>query len=136
MSQGFLGANPGTTVKDALEPELHDAAVVASVTGSWVEVNFPMEVVAVAEVGAVTGTGVTVDIEVQGADDASGTNLVSYGKFDTITESDDNEDRVLSISAFKRYVRVDIVAAGTSPSAAVRVVLRPKDWERGNTRSA
>lgn len=136
MAQSFLGANPGTTVKDALEPELLDTTVSADVSSvTWVEVNFPMEVVAVAELGAIDAGVTGLDIEVVGADDNSGTNQVSYGKFDSITGSDDNEERVLAVSAFKRYMGVLVDHTG-SGNAVVRVVLRPKDYWRGNTRTA
>lgn len=137
MPQAFLGSNPGTNIKDALEPELNDStAETASDTGAWTEVNFPGEVVAVVDVGAVTGTSVTVDIEVEGADDDSGTNAVSLGKFDTITDASDDEVRILALRGWKRFMRADIVVAGTSPSAVVPVVLRPKDYLQGDGATA
>lgn len=136
MSQAFLGANPGTVVQDALEPELLDATVSADITSvTWVEVNFPGCVAVVAELGAIADTVTGLDIEVVGADDDSGTNQVSFGRFSAIDGADDGQARVLVVEAYKPYmgVLVDYTGSGNAP---VRVVLRPKEWWLGNTRTA
>jgi len=136
MAQAFLGANPGTTVKDTLEPELFDGTVSADVSSAtWVEVNFPACVAVVAELGAIDAGVTGLDIEVIGADDKQGTNQVSYGRFAAIDGSDDNQERVLVADVFKPYMAVLVDHSG-SGSAAVRVVVRPKDYWQGNTRTA
>ncbi len=136
MPQAFLGANPGTTVEDFLEPELYDAVATADVTVTWVQVNFPCDVAVVAELGTIV-VGVTgLDIEVVGADDASATNLVSYGRFAPINGTDDADtERVLVAAVFKPFLGVTIDHTGTG-NAPVKVVVRPKDFWQGNTRTA
>ncbi len=137
MPQAFLGSNPGTTIEDASEPELQDdTAVTTSATGAWVEVNYAWDAVAVVDIGAVTGTSVLIDIEVQGADDAAALNLVSFGKFDTIDESSDGEKRVLHLGGLKAFMRVDVVVAGSTPSGVIPVHIRPAGHWQGNTISA
>lgn len=136
MAQAFLGANPGTTVKDVLEPELLDDTVSADIsTPTWVEVNFPACVAVVAELGAIDAGVTGLDIEVVGADDDSGTNQVSYGRFAAIDGDSDNQERVLLADVFKPFMAVLVDHTGTG-DAAVRVVLRPKDYWQGNTRTA
>ena len=113
-----------------------DATVSADVSSvTWVEVNFPGRVVAVAELGAIDAGVTGLNIEVVGADDDSGTNQVSMGRFATIDGADDNQDRHLALAGWKRWmgVLVDHVGSG---NAAVRVVLRPQDDQVGNARTA
>ncbi len=136
MPQGFLGVNPGTQIEDALEPVLHASTVTADVTVVWVAVNFPATVVVVAELGTIVAGVTALDIEVEGADDASATNLVSYGRFGPINGTDDADtDRVLTVDVFKPYLGVTIDHTGTG-DAPVKIVVRPKDWRQGNTRTA
>jgi len=137
MPQSFLGVNPGTTVKDALEPALMSAETVnnETTTGSWVEVNFPADLVAVMELGA-QAASVDLDVEIQGADDTSGTNLVSYGHFDSVDANDDNEDRFLSVQVYKPYVRAVAIEAGSADAVIDKVTLRPSSHWLGNTRTA
>lgn len=136
MPQAFLGANPGTTVKDALEPELLDATINNETTdGTPVQVNFPGRVIVVAEVGAIAATG-ALDVEVQGADNqAFDQGVVSYGHFDTITDADDSDVRVLAVHAWKPWMRAS-GTNGVAVDAAVRVVVRPGDWQVGDARTA
>jgi hypothetical protein len=137
MPQAYLGANPGTTIEDALEPELlDDASVSADVTVTWVAVNFPATVVVVTTLGTIAAGVTNFEIEVEGADDTSATNLVSYGRFAPIDGSDDDETRVLTVDVFKPYMGVTIDYEGTGAVEDVKIVVRPKDWQQGNTRTA
>ena len=135
MPQGFLGVNPGTTIRDFIEPELHNSTVTADVTVVWVQVNFPATVAVLAELGVID-VGVTgLDIEVLGADDASATNQVSYGRFAPIAGTNDDEDRVLTVDVFKPFMGVTIDHTGAG-NAAVVVGVVPKDYWQGNLRTA
>ena len=136
MAQSFLGPNPGTVVVDALEVELLDGSVSNDVTVvAWKEVNFPACVAVVAELGTIADTVNALDIEVVGADDDSGTNLVSYGRFAPIDGSDDGQVRVMVADVYKRFMGVRVDHEGTG-SAQVRVVVRPKTWGLGDKRTA
>lgn len=137
MAQAFLGPNSGSLVRDALAPELvNEAALAASQDDAWVQVDFIGPVAWHAVTGAVTGTSVVCDIEIQGADDNSGTNTVSYGRFGTITEADDSETRVLETTVFKKWVRASTVVAGTTPVIPVVVTGRQIHDRRSDARSA
>lgn len=137
MAQSFLGPNSGSLVRDALAPVLvNEAALAASQDDAWVEVQRVGAVAWFAETGTVTGTSVVCDIEIQGADDASGTNLVSYGKFATITEADDDAVRVLETMVFKPYVRASTVVSGTTPVIPVTVKGRQIHDRRSDARTA
>ena len=127
---------PGTFVADALAPELFDGTEQTSSTdGSWVEVSRP-EVVAVwADTATMGGTGVTVDIEIEAADDASGTNAHVVGKFDTLTEASDDELHTIIVESYKPYMRARSVIAGTSPSSYVTVTVRDKDYHQSSARA-
>ncbi len=135
MPQAFLGANPGTTVEDALEPELYDATATGDVTVTWVAVNFPATVCVVATLGTVGASVTGADIEVVGADDTSATNIVSYGRFAPIDEADDDQVRVLTVDVFKPFMGITLDHTGTG-DVPVKIVVRPKDWQLGNTRTA
>ena len=135
MPQAFLGVNPGTTVRDTLEPELHNSTVTADVAVAWVEVNFPCTVAVLVELGVID-VGVTgLDIEVVGADDGAALNQVSYGRFAVIDGTNDDEDRVLTVDVFKAFMGVIIDHTGTG-NAAVEVNVIPKDYNQGNLRTA
>ncbi len=135
MPQAFLGVNPGTTVRDALEPELHNSTVTADVTVVWVQVNFPATVAVLAELGVIDAGVTGLDIEVVGADDAAALNQVSYGRFAVIDGTNDDEDRYLTVDVFKPFMGVIIDHTGTG-NAALEVNVIPKDHFQGNLRTA
>lgn len=137
MAQAFLGPNSGSLVRDALAPELvNETALAASQDDAWVEVQRVGPVAWFAVTGTVTGTSVVCDIEIQGADDNVGTNTVSYGKFDTITEADDAATRVLETNVFKPWVRASTVISGTTPVIPVVVTGRQIHDRRSDARTA
>jgi hypothetical protein len=135
MPQGPLISNPGTNVKDALEPVLHNSTITGDVTATWVEVNFPGHVVVVAELGTIDAGVTGLDIRVVGADDGSGTNQVELGRFAAITGASDNQVRTLAVRGWKRYMAVIVDHSGTG-NAVTKVVVRPKDWRQSNTATA
>ncbi len=107
MAQATRTPGPGTTIEDANAAVLAaTAAVTADVAVTWVQVDRPCDVAVVATLGVVD-VGVTgFDIEVLGADDSSGTNPVSYGRFDTIAGAITAETRYLDVTAYKSYMGV------------------------------
>lgn len=136
MPQSFLGPNPGTVIRDAAEPVILNQTLTANVNGSWVPVDRPGKVVAVAELGSITGTGVSVALTLEGADDASGGNIVRHGRFANIDNASSNQVRVLAVHAYKPFMRVAATVSGTSPSVPVKVVLRPQDYWQGDKKTA
>ncbi len=137
MAQATRTPGPGTTIEDALAAELQAVGNVSGdVTGSWVQVDRPAHVAVVATLGTIASGVTGVDIEVQGADDNSGTNTVSYGRFDTIGASDDDTTRYLEAVVHKSYMRVVIDHSGTgNASVGVKVHGIPHKG-RSNTRTA
>lgn len=138
MPQSFLGVNPGTTIKDELAATLLNDEEVdgATVTGDWIEVNFPGEVVAELKLGDMAASTV-LTVEIQGSDtgESGGTNVVSYGGFDSMGEDDDGQTRFRDLQIYKRWVRaVAIESAGDADSVTVK--LRPKTFGLTNTRTA
>ena len=83
------------------------------------------------DTGTVTGSGVTCDIVVEGASDSGfTTDVVQYGQFGTIDESDD--DIVLGLTTYidSRYLRVNATIAGSSPSIPLVVSAREPHYKR------
>lgn len=131
MAQSTLTQGPGTLVRDALALELLDSTLAAEATTNpnagdgWVDAQWPVEVAVYAVTGTVTGTGVTCDIAIQAADLADGTGLVTLGKFATLTEASDDVTKVLRISpSGKKFLRAQVVTAGTTPSVPLVVTVR------------
>ncbi|HEX7099348.1 MAG TPA: hypothetical protein VF377_08895 [Acidimicrobiia bacterium] len=140
MSQAFLGANPGTVVTDALAPTLMEAETVngETTTGAWVEVGFPGDCVVVLELGSMAAAA-SLDVEIQGSDDGddvSPEGLVSFGHFDTVGGSDDNEVRILDIQCYKRYVRAVATESGAADAVVSKITLAPPQFRMGNERTA
>mgnify|MGYP003655427658 FL=1 len=105
MAQATRTPGPGTTIEDANATELiASSAKAANVTASWKQVDRPGHVVAVATFGAISSDITQADIEIIGADDSSGTNPVSYGRFDTVAHTDDNKVVYLEAVIHKPYL--------------------------------
>ena len=114
MAQATRTPGPGTTIEDANAVELIAVAdKSANVTASWKQVDRPGHVVVVTTLGAIGNSVTGFDIEIQGADDSSGTNPVSYGFFDKITGSSDNETRYLEMVVHKPYMAAVATYAGS-----------------------
>lgn len=115
MAQATRTPGPGTTIEDANAVELIAAASSksANVSASWKQVDRPGHVVVVTTLGAIGNSVTGFDIEIQGADDSSGTNPVSYGFFDKITGSSDNETRYLEMVVHKPYMAAVATYAGS-----------------------
>jgi len=135
MAQATLTPGPGTVVQDALEPVLHNAVVTTTSNGAWVEVAFPEKVQAVVTLGVIDAGVTAFDILVQGADDAGGTNTVTYGRMGAITGASDGQTRQMPTNILKRYVRVGFVQAGAG-NVNVYATLRPFNWKWNNTSTA
>jgi len=138
MPQAFLGSNPGTSVRDVLEVELHESTVSGdvAVSGNWKEVNFPMTVAVLLELGAIAAGVTGLDIEVVGADDTAALNQVSYGRFAAINGTNDDEDRVLTVDVYKPFMGVIIDYTGSGDAVVDTIAVIPKDYRQGNTRTA
>jgi hypothetical protein len=134
----LLTRGVGTWVKDTEAVELADGSnITATGTGSWVEALYPGVVIVEATTGTCTGTSVVCDVEIQAADDSSGTNPVSLGTFATIDEDSDDETRVLVVELLgKPYVRYSATVAGSTPVVPLTIVLRDKDYHQSDARTA
>lgn len=128
---------PGTLATDALAPELYDATVSADVAGSTaVEVAWPAECRFKLVAGTIDAGVTGLDVEVQGSDDSTfASGVVSYGRFDSITGSDDADVRYLQARVYKRYCRVVVDHTGTGDAPITVTVVEPHD-HRVSTDSA
>ena len=134
MAQATRTTGPGTLIRDALAPVLKATGdVSADETGSWVQVDRPCEVQVILELGTIAAGVTGFDVEIQGADDSSGTNTVSYGRFATLTGADDNETRVLHASVYKPYMRSVIDHSGSGACGTTIKVRQPHDRKTDST---
>lgn len=124
----------GTLVRDALDPQLHDGTAITSATtttGDGQYVGFPGHVQVEAVYGTITGSSVTVDINVQGSWQSDfSSDVVDYGWFDTVDENDDGETKALDVYADVPYLRAVIVTAGTVTSVPVTITVRERHLDR------
>lgn len=117
---------PGSYATDALAPNLLTGATLnaAGTTNSTaVDLDRPGCVRFRLVTGTVTGTTPTLSVELQGCDSSnfSSTPVVSYGRFASVGDEDD-ETRYLSAEVHHQYLRAVVVAGGTSPSFAGSVL--------------
>jgi hypothetical protein len=132
----------GSHVKDTLALALRATAAAAitsatTTTGAWVEAGYPKGAVVEMVTGTMTGAGVTSDVEIQGADDGSATNLVSYGRFAQVGETEDDLTVYLEVpDARKRYMRAVIVTAGTVTNVDPVIVVRDSAYKAKSARTA
>lgn len=134
----LLDPGAGTVVRDAKAATILTLTTASSdqTATAWTAVPFTWEHSVFLDVGAVTGTSVVCDVQVEAADDSSGTNSVVLGKFATVDENDDNTSRVLEVSNSKQYMRAIAYISGTTPSVTATVKVREKHDRRSDTRTA
>ena len=78
--------------------------------GMWAEVNF----------GAITGTGVTAAVKLQESETQGGAYTdISGGAFAVKDETGDNTHETINFTRTKRWVRMTITGAGTTPAILV-----------------
>lgn len=93
--------------------------------------------VLLATSGPITGTSVTVDISLQESDDKSTWADISGHSGSTYRFTDTGDNRLilakLRLHGRKKYIRAQIITAGTTPSAAITVlfVLVKKQYSVG-----
>lgn len=135
MAQASLNPGVGNFVADALAPQLADGSnVTATSNGTWTKVDRPWPVAVVLETGTVTGTG-TVDVSIEAADDASGTNSVVLGAFAQLDGTSDDLERILVSETHKPYMRAVFTVGGT-PTAPITITVRDKDFHLSEGRTA
>lgn len=135
MAQASLNPGVGTYVKDALAPQLADGSTVSTTSnGAWTAVERPWDVAVVMATGTVTGTG-SVEVAIEAADDASGTNSVVVGAFGTVAATDDDQERILVSSTHKPYMRAVYTVTGTVGLPAV-IDVRDADFNLSEGRTA
>jgi hypothetical protein len=109
---------PGTVVRDALAPNLAVGATLnaaGTTNGTVVDLGEMHEVQIELATATVTGTGPTLNVELQGSDSPTfATGNVSYGRFAQVGD-EDNIRRQLQVFISKRYIRAVVVVAGTTP---------------------
>tara|TARA_B100000287_G_scaffold303643_1_gene286799 strand:- start:732 stop:1142 length:411 start_codon:yes stop_codon:yes gene_type:complete len=114
MAQATRTVGPGTIINDANAPTLQATGnVSADTTGSWVQVDRPCDVQIEMALGTIGGSVTGFDVEIQGADDSSGTNTVSYGRFDTVAHTDDDTTRRMAAHVYKPYMRAVMDHSGS-----------------------
>lgn len=121
---------PGTQVTDAFAPVLADDDYdVGETAEDWVAVRHPADVGVELVTDTIdTHATITIDVEIQGADDDQGTNPVSYGRFSNIAHGDNGIRRLLNARIYKPYARAVVTVADpgsegvTEATLAVRLV--------------
>ena len=139
MAQATRTVGPGTTIRDAKTASnviLAQGNVSANTTtaASSLQVDRPCLVNVELVVGTVAAGVTAFEIEVFGSDASNGTgNVVSYGRFQDITNADDNTTRVLAAQVYKPYMHVVMTHSG-SGNANVGVFVRtPYDRRTDST---
>lgn len=136
MAQASLTPGPGTFVEDALAPVLADGTNIdATAAQGWVAVDRPWDCVVVLEPGTIAGTSGTVDVEIQAADDDSGTNAVTLGSFAQLDQDDDGVERILVVSTHKPYMQAVVTIGGDAETPAV-ITVRDKTYHQADDRTA
>lgn len=123
MAQASRTPAPGTVIQDADGPVLLSAAAIATGSGSWVSLGGrPQKVAFKLVTSAIAGGPGTLEVKIEGADDASGTNPVVLGVFEELTEADDSETKYLRLAGvFKPYARATQTEAGTDITGTITV---------------
>lgn len=129
---------PGTLVHDAAIPALSSGTFTTTTNGAWVstgQVNVKRIRLQVA--GAVTGTTPTLDVAIQAADDGSGTNTVTLGRFSQSTAVVASPGKFIDVDGQKPFMRAVLTITGTTPSfGGVTVSVEEERYLRTNTDTA
>ena len=139
MAQATRTVGPGTTIRDAKTASnviLAQGNVSADTTtaSSSLQVDRPCMVNVELVVGTVAAGVTAFEVEIFGSDDSSGlTNVVSYGRFQDITNADDNTTRVLSAQVYKQYMHVVMDHSGTGNANVGVFVRTPHDRRTDST---
>jgi len=139
MAQATRTVGPGTTIRDAKTASnviLAQGNVSADTTtaSSSLQVDRPCMVNLELVVGTVAAGVTAFEVEIFGSDDSSGlTNVVSYGRFQDITNADDNTTRVLSAQVYKQYMHVVMDHSGTGNANVGVFVRTPHDRRTDST---
>ena len=139
MAQATRTVGPGTTIRDAKTASnviLAQGNVSADTTtaSSSLQVDRPCMVNLELVVGTVAAGVTAFEVEIFGSDDSSGlTNVVSYGRFQDITNADDNTTRVLSAQVYKQYMHVVMDHSGTGNANVGVFVRTPHDRRTDRT---
>lgn len=125
---------PGTMVHDASVPALvATATVTANIAASWVQTGRAnVKRVRLQVTGTVSGTSPTLDVVIQAADDSSGTNAVTLGRFTQSTATGVN--KFIDVDCQKPYMAAVVTVGGTSPSfAGTTVTVEEERYQRTAT---
>ena len=129
---------PGKLVRDAgtFHQILDGSNITASGNSGWLDIGMIKECQAHLEIGTVTGTSPTLDLEIQIADDSSGNGSEVIAIFGQVGDNDDTEAKIEKLCIDKRYVRAVYVAGGTSPVFPATLTLRTAMDHYNDSRSA
>lgn len=133
---------PGTLASDALAAVLKDATAIESkttTTGTGVQVDYPLECEVELNIGTLTGSSGTADVEIQASNASNfGSGVVSLGRFDQYTEADTGAGaRYLRVYCAKKYMRAVIITGGSTVTSFVQTVtVRPCNYHRTPTTTA
>lgn len=105
---------------------LRPQAVTATINGTGVDRLNYQSVIAVLDLGAATGTGVTCDCKLQESDTSGGTytDLSPSVTFTQLTDTSDNsrQEKSVDLAGKKRFVRATCTVAGTSPNLTMSII--------------
>lgn len=91
------------------------------------------DLMAILQLGAITGTSVTVDIKLTESDDdfSSDNSDIEGAVFTQFDETADNSLAAVNGRRTKRYVRAEVTIAGTTPSALMGLSLLVEAAKQG-----
>jgi hypothetical protein len=128
----------GTLVHDAAVTALQaTATITTTANGAWINTGRAnVKRIRLQATGAVSGSAHTLDVEIQAADDSSGTNTVSLGKFTQTTATLGTTSKYLDVDVQKPWVRAVLTMGSTSSFAGVTITVEEERYQRTSSDSA
>lgn len=135
--QATRTVGPGTVIRDAKTASnvlLAQGNVSADVDTTEIQVDRPCMVTIEMVLGTIASGVTGFDVEIQGSDVSGfGSGVVSYGRFDTVANSDDDTTRQLTAQVYKKYMRASIDYTGSGNCNVGLFVRTPHDRRTDST---
>ncbi len=136
-NQATRTVGPGTTIRDAKTASnviLAQGNVSADANTTEIQVDRPCMVTVEMVLGTIASGVTGFDVEIQGSDVSGfGSGVVSYGRFDTVANSDDDTTRQLTAQVYKKYMRAVIDYTGSGNCNVGIFVRTPHDRRTDST---